>query len=131
MTQFMICKSKFDLGRYGKRLTGDAANAEWLIAVAKHYFHPFAIDEVWNIERIDEYCADPRLYRDRLVHIIDDLYGRSEMMVLWYSNDYIDLDVVATREDLMDFITREPADYPFELYILAGHTVTASPDVVR
>lgn len=128
MSQFMLCNSLKNLGAYGKcLLEKDTENRELFVAVSEKYFHPLNMKNVWIVENISEYCDqalsgiaqtyEMQETHKQLYNLIDKLYDVSETMILWYGNDYKELDIVDTKEELIEYIAEKLKSYCFELYV--------------
>ena len=96
----------------------DIENSNLLIIASKYYFDPLEMKNVWVIEKIGRYCDNPSKYKNRIEHFLEQLYEASEMMVLWYGGDYVDLDIIETKEDLINLVKDNLMSTPVELYIL-------------
>jgi len=118
----MLCKSNSDLSEYGKRLT-DTTGRNFL-TILEYHFQQSNAENIWIIEKISDYCDAPYGKKNHIHHLLESLYDVSETMVLWYSDFYTDLDIVETKEDLINLIEREFHDsHPLELYILAKNEI--------
>ena len=115
----MLCKSNMELSKYGKLITEENIECkEMFIAVSKFYFHPFCLDNVWAIEHIHEYCDQVQSH-EQVFDLIETLYDKSEMMVLWYGNEYMDLDTSKTKAELINHVKTSLMNFNSEVYLLA------------
>ncbi|MCL2715725.1 MAG: hypothetical protein FWD68_14365 [Alphaproteobacteria bacterium] len=135
MTQFMLCLSPIDLRSREQRLlsahgecwTTDIKNSDLFVAVADCCFDRHDMKDVWVIRKIDEATAAPSRHEDFIRQSLVQLYEASEMMVLWYGNEYTDLDRIETKDDLVDFLRNLQIDNALELYILCRNKERAVP----
>ena len=111
MSQFLICKSKEDLSKYGIRLSKNDINAGLFYDVVRMYFN--SDDNLWVIDEIHDMVDHLSQNIDR----IRDIMSKSQEMVFWYASDYKDLDIFYSGEELMDYLY-EQIDNPWvEIYL--------------
>ena len=124
MSQFMICKSKSNLAAYGKCLVdNNICNKKMLLTVAQFHFQSFNMEDIWSIEHIHDYCDQAHELQNhtnaKIYQLLDSLYNVSEVIVLWYGDDYKDLDNIETKEELIKHVKNVLISSNLELYLLA------------
>ncbi len=59
MSQYMICRTKNDLRKYGGYILGEKNKNDLLVyEVVEYYFKEFNSNEIWVIEPVKRYCVD-------------------------------------------------------------------------
>ncbi|MBD5489917.1 MAG: hypothetical protein HDR13_14190 [Lachnospiraceae bacterium] len=122
MSQFMICKSAFDLTQFGGKLINkDEEDYAFFISVVQKHYEEKTYSNIWTIEKIDDYSCEQLDYNafisSKLFSLLNNLYEICEWMIFWYGNDYDDLDVVHTKNELIDYVRHCIEKPGCELYI--------------
>lgn len=122
MSQFMICKSAVDLKKFGGKLIDlDSEANTFLASVVQTYYAEEQNDNIWIVEKIDEYSCVQLDYNafiiSNLYSLLDNLYEICEWMIFWYGRDYDDLDVVYTKNELISYVRHCIEKPGCELYI--------------
>jgi hypothetical protein len=125
MSQFMICKSSNDLQKHGVRLCElpNDINKALFTAVSNTYFSHVSLEEIWIIEKIHDYCDEAQVSdsfaNSKLYHLLKDLHIKSDVIVFWYTSDYIDLDVVSSSDELFSHVEHCLLNPCCVIYLLA------------
>ena len=122
MSQFMICKSAFDLTQFGGKLINkDEEDYIFFISVVQKHYEEKTYSNIWIIEKIDDYSCEQLDYNafisSKLFSLLNNLYEICEWMILWYGDEYDDLDVVHTKNELIDYVQHCIEKPGCELYI--------------
>lgn len=121
MSQFMICKANFDLKKYGGRslILNEKKDEFFFRVLREHNIKEY--DNVWIIGNIDDYCSEQLHYNDFFVskfyYFLNDLYDLCEWMILWYGNEYGNLDEVYAKDEFINYIQRCMEVPACELYV--------------
>ena len=63
MSQFMICKSAFDLTQFGGKLINkDEEDYTFFISVVQKHYEEKTYSNIWTIEKIDDYSCEQLVY---------------------------------------------------------------------
>ena len=84
MSQFLICKSKEKLSKYGSRLNNVVSNRELYDKVIDKYMKNENIDDIWVIDAIHDMVNKLECN----LGIIKEIGQRSELMIFWYGSEY-------------------------------------------
>lgn len=115
MSQFLLCKTDKDLGKYGIRISHCFTNSNLLYRVKQVYF-PYESDrKIWSIENINDVIND----FDNKNNILFEIYNISDEMIFWYGLDFSDLNDIYSYEELNKTIEMNLNNSCFELYIRA------------
>ena len=112
MSQFILCKTSSDLSNQsGIKVSECPGGQRALMRVVREYFPDDEGDDIWFIENIDslftqaqEEVYDRAFEKTELYILLHELYDVSDRLVLWYSDDYQDLDCVATKEEFFNIV---------------------------
>lgn len=104
-----MCKSEFDLGKYGGQLCAfQKLNDELFNAVLNKYYCNEQYYDVWIIEDIHELCNETLDYNKFIIsdiyRILSELYDLCDWMIFWYGNEYENLTKVYTKNGLIDYV---------------------------
>lgn len=102
MSQFMLCKSEYDLsGLGGTSLVILRENKELYQAMARKH-HPNLSDFIFRAVDIHSLCDEvieaERFTSSKLYAVLNELYEKCDQMLLWYGDE---------QEDLMEFHTKD------------------------
>ena len=127
MSQFMLCKSKYDLKKLNcTKLLNYKINNELLTKVANEYVPVEEQKNLWVLQEIDKYCTETQksmnegisFKNTELYCLLNKLYDKCTNLILWYASDYLKLDEISKRKDFFDLIEQE-IRYPCcEIYII-------------
>ena len=105
MSQFMLCKSQIDLTSYDcTKVEHCFANNEYLLKIAGEIFEDVNLGEIWAVTDIDNLFtqAQKQLFESsKLPTLLSSLFDVCDILVLWYSDFYNDLDEVNTKEQFL------------------------------
>lgn len=112
VSQFILCKTSNDLSsRGGIKVSEYVGDNKALVGVVKEYFPGDESDDIWFIENIDslfthaqEQVNEKAFIHTELYTLLRELYEISDILVLWYSDDYQDLDCVATKTEFLNIV---------------------------
>lgn len=127
MSQFVFCKSENDFRNNGGVLLSEMED--------KNDFFHHAISEtigttdfesIWCFEGFNEMLdmvPDNIFYQEKVFYDLLQIYYQSEWLLLWYADDWKDLDVVHNENELKEYLIKELSVFPAELYLRAikGH----------
>lgn len=91
VSQFLIFKSKENLAKYGMNINDVVSNKNLYTQVVNKYIKNRDVQDIWIINRIDN------------MHIIEEISGRSELMIFWYGTDFHELDFISSKQELMKY----------------------------
>ena len=114
MSQLLICKSKFDLSRYGQKIESKSNSYNSLINDVVCKYFPESSDDLWYIYVIQDLLADVKNNIDTIMMIAE----KSESMVFWYSDMFDELDEITDLISLKNTLLSVSSEAP-ELYIHA------------
>ena len=124
MSQFMLCKSKQDLTEQKCIKLADCDDKFFLLKVAEELFSNDMIADIWVRPDIDSLFTQAHEYNNirpfettELYLLLSTLFDVSEVLILWYSNDYHDLDHINTKEHFFDVVKESIRDSMFECYV--------------
>lgn len=112
MSQFLICKSKSDLSKYGIMFSSCKFNKNLYEKVIDYYFEG-KTEDIWIIEKMSNWIYDIENNMDKIVEISK----KSDMAVFWYGSEYDNLDNIYSIEDLIGYISQEINNPCIELYV--------------
>ena len=123
VSQFLMCSSKSSLSDYGSNLTSlHGKNNKLLIDVSNKYLSMNSFDNLWVIEDIQSYCDkvldDTSFMHSKLYSILNDLYDKSDCMIFWYGNEYDDLEVLYSKNEMINYVTRCVTKPACEIYAI-------------
>jgi len=113
LSQFLLCRTDKDLGKYGIKISQNVFNKDLLYKVKQMYFPNDLDEKIWNIEKIHDITNDFLINKN----IIYDIYNLSDEMIFWYGSDYLDLDVIDSYDDFCYMIEKNMEDISCELYL--------------
>ena len=113
MSQFLICKSKNEMTKYGIRLQEVEFNKDLYLRVINKYMPDVSGDEVWVIENIHN-LLNALEYN---LNYIEEICRNSELMVFWYGCDYDELERIDSRQMLMDYLKDNISNSCLEIYL--------------
>ncbi len=121
MSQFMMCKSTFDLTKYGGKKLCSSISNKIFYRVLKEYYPEERDDSVWIIDRIDGYCekvlSKDLFISSEIFQLINGIYDLCDWIILWFGDEYNGLDVVYTKNGLIKCIQQCIEKPCCELYI--------------
>ena len=112
MSQFLICKSKNDLSKYGIPFSSCKLNKN-LYEEAINYYFKGLTENIWIIEKMCNWIYELNKNMDKVVEISE----KSDIAVFWYGSEYNDLENIYSIEELIDYIGQEINNPCIELYI--------------
>lgn len=121
MSQFILCKSNENLSRNGGILfDSEIENILLYQTVLEQYFPNIDNKNVWVIKDIHNFC-DTQLKQEEYLYsdifcIMNRLYDVCEWILLWYGDDYRDLEELHTKERFLKYIGNKIENPCCELY---------------
>lgn len=121
MSQFLLCKAQCDLSQYGGvSLMQQQENKELYQAVLTKYHPGVSGATVLVIEQIHALC-DKAIEKEcfetsKLYSVLNELYEKCDWMLLWYGNEYEDVETFYTKEAFMDYVKESVNNPGGELY---------------
>jgi len=124
MSQFMLCKSAYDLTEQKcVRAVHNKDNKELYYRVIKDLFGEVSKD-IWVVPDIDCIFTQAQKYNSiysfettELYTLLSMLYDVSEVLILWYSDEYSELDNVTTKEQFFSLVKESIAEPTCECYV--------------
>lgn len=113
MSQFLICKSKEKLSKYGSRLNNVVSNRELYDKVIDKYMKNENIDDIWVIDVIHDMVNKLECN----LGIIKEIGQRSELMIFWYGSEYEELDEIDSIQLLMNYLYDNINNPCLEIYL--------------
>lgn len=113
MSQFLICKSKDDLAKYGMKISDVVSNKNLYIQVVNEYIKDKSVQDIWIINQIDDMITQ---LEDNM-QIIEEISAKSELMIFWYGNDFQELDFIGSKQELMKYLKNNITNPCMELYL--------------
>jgi len=117
----MMCKSNYDLTKYGKRIKNVCKSHELFMYVFKKYYPKEEDDNIWIIDGIDSLCNETldenMFYTSEVYFLLNNICDICEWIILWYGNEYGDLDIVYTKSEFIRYIQRCIEKPGCELYV--------------
>lgn len=113
MSQFLICKSKEKLSKYGSRLNNVVSNRELYDKVIDKYMKNENIDDIWVIDAIHDMVNKLECN----LGIIKEIGQRSELMIFWYGSEYEELDEIDSIQLLMNYLYDNINNPCLEIYL--------------
>ena len=108
MSQFMLCKTKNDLTSYNcKKIEQCLVNKQYLIKIASELFRVKTLNDVWAVTDIDLLFTQVQnqSFENTELHMrLSALFDVCDVILLWYSNFYDDLDEVNTKEQFISTV---------------------------
>ena len=109
VSQFMICKSKYNLEKYGRKLIGlQNINIDLCHLVLEKYYPDVETCDVWIIEKIHNLCDEVLDYEkfivSELYQVLNNVYDLCEWIIMWYGGEYDDLEEIYSKEDFIDYV---------------------------
>lgn len=116
-----MCKSTYDLTKYGEKILCNNISNKIFLRVLNEYYPEETNNSVWVIDRIDSYCnkvLNVELFTSsQIFHLINSIYDLCEWIILWYGEEYDDLNVVYTKDELIKYIQQCIERPCCELYV--------------
>lgn len=113
MSQFLLCRTEKDLGKYGIKISRNVLNKDLLYKVKEIYFPNDSDEKIWNIENIHDITND--FYANK--NIIYDIFNLSDEMIFGYGCDYMNLEAIDSYDDFCKTIEKSLEDKNYELYL--------------
>lgn len=111
MSQFLICKSLYDLSYIGSRMDEINENKELYEEVVERYY--LTKEDIWVIDKIHEMVNDIKINIDSICTISE----KCKKMIFWYGTDYEDLEQIFSTSELRTFLERYYDDPCVEIYL--------------
>lgn len=127
MSQFMLCKSEYNLKELNCiKFLSCKINKELLTKVANKYIPIEEQKDLWVLQEIDKYCTETQkiinegtLFKNtKLYYLLDKLYDKCTDLIVWYGSDYLQLDEISRRKDFFNLIEQGIRDPCCEIYII-------------
>lgn len=112
MSQFLICKSKENMIKYGLKLKDVFLNKSLYIKVVNKYMLDEEIDNIWVIDNIDDI-----LMSKYDLKLIEEIVQKSELLIFWYGTDFEDLERMNSSQMLISYLESNINDPSLELYL--------------
>ena len=129
MSQFMLLKPVHATGIIEEkcvRVQNLKYGKDFLTKMTKKIFENTEISNIWTIENVDSIFTqaqhDMNFERQsfettELYSILSELFDNSEILVLWYSDFYQDLDEINIKDDFLNTVKKGVQDSMCECYI--------------
>lgn len=114
MSQFLLCKSKEDLSKYGIPYKNVEFNKDIYTRVVNEYMNDKVVNNIWVIDKIHDMINS----LENSIEIIEEIIKKSEFMVFWYGSDFEDLERISSGQSLMEYLKAGITDSSLELYLL-------------
>lgn len=128
VSQFMICETKNDLVQVGcTKLLECIENKEFLIQVINNVLlNKINFDNLWVFENIDKYFVKTqreihqgvKFEETDLYYKLNILCDSCDKIILWYGNDFEELDKVINKTDFLFNIRKDIENSICESYII-------------
>lgn len=127
MSEFLLCKSEYDLKElHCTKLFNHKQNREFLTKVAREYVPIEEQKNLWVLPEIDRYCTEAQkmvnngmLFQNtKLYHLLQELYDKCTELLLWYGDEYLQLDEVAARDTFFELVEKGIKDSCCEIYAI-------------
>ncbi len=127
MSQFMLCESNNNLEDLACiKLKDYKANKNLFAKVVHEYLINKDLDKLWVLEDIDKYCVETQRFinegipfkNTKLYNLLYNLYNKCQCFILWYGDDYLELDSVTRQCDFFNLIAQEIKEPCCEIYII-------------
>jgi len=99
-------------------------NQKFLVEISKKLFGNINIGNIWVMPNVDTFFVQAQnenatqLFEySELYQLLSIIFDKSEVLAMWYSNDYHDLENVATKEQFFDVIKDSINDSMCECYL--------------
>lgn len=113
VSQFLICKSKDNLAKYGMKFKDTVSNKNLYIQVVNKYVKDTDVQDIWIINRIDDMINQ---LEDNM-QIIDEISSKSELMIFWYGSEFQELDLMSSKQELMRYLKKNITNPCMEIYL--------------
>ena len=125
MSQFMLCKTSHNLVKQGcVRISDCKLNGEFLAKVTKEVFACDTLHDIWEMSNIDDLLTpsqrqivEQSFESTELYSLLFSLFDLSDIIVLWYSDEYQDLDYVNNKEQFLNSVKESVMDSMCECYL--------------
>ena len=121
MSQYMMCKSNYDLSKYGRKLLGKSESNKVFLSVLNEYYPKERDNNIWIIDNIDVFCNEvineDMFFSSEVYCLLNRIYDLCEWIILWYGGEYNDLDVIYTKDELMKYVQHCIEKPCCELYV--------------
>lgn len=107
LSQFLICKSEYQMTNYGVKFENVETNKNLYMRVINKYMQDDDLDKIWIVDNIHEMVDD----LSKNLNFIEEISRKSEVMVFWYGTDFEELDKIYSRKQLMNYL-KENIDNP-------------------
>ena len=107
MSQFMICKSDIDLTAYSCARIADSLKTNGIFARIVNELLGDNLDDIWELTDIDFLFtqAQNKPFEDSELNVkLSALFDVCDVLILWYSDFYQDLDCVNTKEQFLSAV---------------------------
>jgi len=125
MSQFMLCKSSRNLEKLGcVRIADCKLNREFLTKAARQVLACDTLHDIWEVSNFDDLLTQAQrqiveqsFETTELYSLLSSLFDASDTIVLWYGDEYQDLNHVNNKEQFLSSVRESLMDSMCECYL--------------